>query len=78
MRGLRDPIDTCAAVSSVFVPVLFLQLCYKSVWFIAVLLPRLLAGQLPSHALILGAVFATYVIGDLIAIPFSWLFAKES
>lgn len=68
--GLRSPLK--------FVPVLFLQLCYKLVWFIAVLLPRLLAGQLPSHALILGAVFATYVIGDLIAIPFSWLFARES
>lgn len=68
--GLRSPLK--------FVPVLFSELCYKSVWFIVVLLPRVLAGQVPSHALILSAIFATYVIGDLIAIPFPWLFARES
>jgi hypothetical protein len=68
--GLRSPLK--------FVPVLFLQLCYKLVWFLAVLLPRLLGGQLPSHAMILSLIFATYVVGDLIAIPFSPLFAREA
>ncbi|HEM61440.1 MAG TPA: hypothetical protein ENO24_04040 [Chloroflexi bacterium] len=68
--GLRSPLK--------FVPVLFLQLCYKVIWFILIFLPRLVGGQLPVHALMLALVFATYVIGDLIAIPFGRLFAKEA
>ena len=68
--GLRSPLK--------LVPVLFLQLCYKSIWFLAVLLPRLLGGHLPSHAMILSLIFATYLVGDLIAIPFSRLFAREA
>ncbi|MCJ7619094.1 MAG: hypothetical protein MUP64_02605 [Anaerolineae bacterium] len=68
--GLRSPLK--------FVPVLFLQLCYKAIWFIVVLLPRLLGGQFPTHAMVLALVFATYVIGDLIAIPFGRLFAREA
>jgi hypothetical protein len=68
--GLRSPLK--------LVPVLFLQLCYKLIWFLAVLLPRLLGGQLPSHAMMLSLIFVTYVVGDLIAIPFSQLFAKEA
>jgi hypothetical protein len=68
--GLRSPLK--------FVPVLFLQLCYKVIWFIGVLLPRLLGGQLPFHAMMLALLFATYLVGDLIAIPFGRLFAKET
>ena len=67
--GLRSPLA--------FAPVLLLQLCYKLVWFIGVALPLLIAGQLPPHAILPAAVFATYVIGDLIAIPFAYLFAKR-
>lgn len=70
LLGLRSPLK--------FVPVLFLQLCYKAIWFIVVLLPQLLGGQFPTHAMVLALVFATYVIGDLIAIPFGRLFAKEA
>lgn len=68
--GLRSPLK--------MVPVLFLQLCYKVIWFIVVLAPRLVGGQFPMHAMVLSLVFATYVIGDLIAIPFGRLFAKEA
>lgn len=68
--GLRSPLK--------FVPVLFLQLCYKVVWFIMVLLPQLVGGRFPSHAAVLSLIFITYVIGDLIAIPFGRLFAKEA
>lgn len=68
--GLRSPLK--------FVPVLFLQLCYKSIWYIAVLLPRLLGGQFPSYVMILALIFATYVVGDIIAIPFGRLFAREA
>jgi hypothetical protein len=70
LLGLRSPVK--------FVPVLFLQLCYKAIWFVAVLLPQLLGGQLPLHAMILSLIFVTYVIGDLIAIPFGRLFAKAA
>ncbi len=68
--GLRSPLK--------FVPVLFLQLCYKVIWFIVVLLPRLVGGQLPAHAMALALVFATYIVGDLIAIPFGRLFTREA
>ena len=68
--GLRSPLK--------FVPVLVLQLCYKSVWFIGVILPLLLTSQFPGYAIPIVIIFATYIIGDLIAIPFTYVFAKQS
>jgi hypothetical protein len=68
--GLRDPLK--------FVPILLLQLCYKVVWFAGVFLPLLVAGRFPVYAIPIAIIFATYVIGDLIAIPFSHVFAKQS
>jgi len=68
--GLRDPLT--------FAPVLLLQLCYKSVWFIAVVLPLAIGGQFPDHGLLIAAIFATYIIGDLIAIPFRYLLTRPS
>ena len=68
--GLRSPLK--------FVPVLLLQLCYKAIWFIGVILPLLAVGKFPMYAILYVVVFATYVIGDLIAIPFSYVFAKRS
>jgi hypothetical protein len=68
--GLRSPLK--------FVPVLLLQLCYKVVWFIGVVLPLLVAGEFPTYAILHVVIFATYIIGDLIAIPFSYVFAKQS
>ena len=67
--GLRSPLK--------FVPVLLLQLCYKVVWFIGVILPILFGGRFPTYALLYVVIFATYIIGDLIAIPFSCVFAKQ-
>jgi len=67
--GLRSPLK--------FVPVLLLQLCYKSIWFIGVILPLLISAQFPSYAISIAIIFATYIIGDIIAIPFSYVFAKE-
>ena len=67
--GLRSPLK--------FVPILFLQLCYKAVWFIGVALRLLIAGQFPVHGILFAVIFASYIVGDLIAIPFSYLFAKE-
>lgn len=68
--GLRSPLK--------FVPVLLMQLCYKVVWFIGVLVPLLVTGHFPSYAISMVIIFVTYIIGDLIAIPFSYIFAKES
>lgn len=66
--GLRSPIK--------FSPVLLLELSYKVVWFIGVIIPVLIAGKFPSYAMGYVAFFAVYIIGDLIAIPFSYVFAK--
>jgi hypothetical protein len=67
--GLRSPLK--------FAPVLLLQLCYKVVWFIGVILPLVAGAKFPAYAILHVIIFATYVIGDLIAIPFSHVFAKS-
>ena len=67
--ALRSPLR--------FVSILLLQLCYKSIWFIGVILPLLIRGQLSMYAISFIVIFATYIIGDLIAIPFSYVFSKQ-
>lgn len=69
LLGLRSPLK--------FVPVLLLQLVYKLVWFVAIILPLVFAGNLPTYAIMMCAIFATYVIGDLLTIPFHYLLARE-
>ena len=61
-----------------FAPVLLLQLTYKVAWFIGVLLPILVAERFPAYAVVYVVIFATYIIGDLIAIPFSYIFGKQA
>ena len=68
--GLRSPLK--------FSPILLLQLTYKVIWFIGVIVPLLITGQFPTYAILFVVIFAVFVIGDLIAIPFSYVFAKES
>jgi hypothetical protein len=68
--GLRSPLK--------FSPILLLQLSYKVVWFIGVLLPVIIAGTFPEYAIGYVVFFAIYIIGDLIAIPFSYVFGKQS
>ncbi len=68
--GLRSPLK--------FSPVLLLELSYKVVWFIGVIVPVLIAGKFPAYATGYVVFFAVYIIGDLIAIPFSYVFAKDS
>jgi len=67
--GLRDPLK--------FVPVLLLQLCYKLVWFVGVVAPLLVSGRFPGYAVLTAAIFATYVVGDLVAIPFGYVFTSH-
>jgi hypothetical protein len=68
--GLRSPLK--------FVPVLLMQLFYKSIWFIGVLVPLMVTAHFPNYAIPIVIIFATFIIGDLIAIPFSRIFAKQS
>ena len=68
--GLRSPLK--------FAPILLLQLSYKVVWFIGVILPILVTAKFPTYAILYVVIFATYIIGDLIAIPFSYVFAKQA
>lgn len=66
--GLRTPLK--------FVPVLLLQLSYKVIWFIGVIIPILAVGKFPTYAILHVLIFASYIIGDLIAIPFSYVFSR--
>jgi hypothetical protein len=66
--GLRSPLK--------FVPILLMQLCYKSIWFIGVVFPLLVSETFPLYAILHVAIMASYIIGDLIAIPFSYVFSR--
>ncbi len=67
--GLRAPLK--------FAPLLLLQLTYKIIWSIVVAIPLLLSKGLPVHAILLLVIFSTYIIGDLIAVPFSYVFSRH-
>jgi len=70
MLGLRAPLK--------FVPILLFQLTYKTVWLVGVFLPLLVAGRFPASHTSTVVLFALIVVGDLIAIPFRHVFAKQS
>lgn len=59
------------------VPILMLQLTYKTIWFIGVIVPLILKGQLPQYALVSIVIYATFIVGDIMAIPFKYLFQKN-
>jgi len=67
--ALRSPLK--------FAPLLLVQLVYKPVWIVFAALPAFIHGHFPLHILVLTGIFVTYIIGDLIAIPFSYLLAKK-
>jgi hypothetical protein len=68
--GLRAPVR--------FLPVLLMQLCYKTIWLAGVVLPLLFRGNFPMYGVVFTLVMASYVVLDLIAIPFSGLFREEA
>ena len=68
--GLRSPLK--------FVPVLLLEVFYKVVWFIAVAIPLAAGNKFPGYAIPIAVILVTFIIGDLIAIPFPVIFAKET
>ena len=67
--GLKSPLK--------FVPILLMQLTYKSVWFIGVVIPLLISGEFPTYAILHVVVMGSYITGDLVAIPFSYVFSKK-
>jgi len=67
--GLRSPLK--------FVPVLLMELIYKSIWIVGVCIPLVVTSQFPSYAIPMLILFVTFIIGDLIAIPFHYVFAKS-
>jgi hypothetical protein len=67
--GLRSPLK--------FVPVLLVELVYKPIWLVACALPLFLRGEFPFYVVFIALIFVTFIIGDLIAIPFSYLFTKK-
>ncbi len=68
--GLRSPLK--------FSPILLLQLIYKVIWFIGIIFPSLFASKFQNYAIVYVLVFTSYIIGDLIAIPFSYIFSKQT
>lgn len=60
-----------------FLPLLLLQLVYKPVWLGAIAVPLFLKGQFPLYVVFISAIFVTYIIGNLIALPFSYLFSNR-
>lgn len=53
-----------------------MQLLYKSVWVAGVIVPLVVTGNLPDYAGLVIVIMVSYIVGDLIAIPFSYVFAK--
>ena len=64
--GLWNPLK--------MVPLLLLQLFYKSVWLLAVALPLAQAGPLEPGAAQMVRIFVIAVVVDLIAIPWPYVF----
>jgi hypothetical protein len=67
--ALRSPLK--------FVPLLLTQLVYKPVWLAFFAVPLFIKGQFPLYVVVISVIFLTYIIGNLIAIPFSYLFSKK-
>lgn len=68
--GLRAPLN--------FVPVLFLQLIYHAIWLVGVVLPLGIAGKLTVDVISSVVLFVLTIVGDLIAIPFAYIWAKQA
>lgn len=70
LMGLRSPLR--------FSALLLFELVYKTIWLIGVILPMVIQAKFPAYAIPQVIIFATFIIGNMIAIPFSYLFAKHA
>ncbi len=67
--GLRNPEK--------FVPVLLMQFLYKVIWILVVAGPLLLTGLVRMYAILFVVMFISYIIIDIIVIPWSELLEKK-
>ena len=67
--GLRLPLRMA--------PVLLIQVLYKSLFLVGLVLPLAIRGTIPGYSVPLVVLFVLFVIGDLIAIPFPSLFSPS-
>lgn len=67
--GMRSPLT--------FAPIFLVQLGYKTLWLVGVFLPQSLRGTPPFYSWVLAAIFVSYIVLDVIAIPFAKLFGRE-
>jgi hypothetical protein len=68
--GLRAPLR--------FLPIFLVQLIYKTSWFLCVFFPLIISGDFPIHGWATVVVNATWIAMDLKAIPFAYLFSKDT
>ncbi len=61
-----------------FAPAFLLQLGYKALWLIVVFAPRAVHGGVPGYAWLIAVVFASYVVLDVIALPFASMLSRTS
>jgi hypothetical protein len=67
--GVRAPLKYC--------PILLVELLYKLIWLVAVVLPPALRYDFPFSTCVQTVIFVTFIVGDLIAIPFRYVFGRD-
>lgn len=66
--GLRSPLKFAAS--------LLLQAIGKIIWIIAVFVPALYFGSVPSWGYEITLLFVFWILGDLIAVPWKYFLSK--
>jgi hypothetical protein len=67
--GFRAPLKFC--------PILLAELAYKTIWFCGVAAPLAVRGRFPSSSIAQVVIFATFIGGDFVAIPFRYVFGGD-
>lgn len=68
--GIRAPLKYC--------PILLVELVYKLLWLCGVVVPVALRGEFPNSCMVQVAIFCTFIVGDMIAIPFRYMFSRDT
>lgn len=59
-------------------PVLLIQILYKTLFLVGLVLPMAITAAIPGYSVPIVVLFSLFIIGDLIAIPFPYLFSKST
>ena len=70
LLGLRARLKYCT--------ILLVELIYKVIWLCGVVVPLAARGEFPSWAMVQVVIFVTFVVGNLIAMPFGYVFEREA